>query len=1197
MLAGMSDPGRAAPANATPRPSPASRAARAALGLALLAALAARLLYLGLVAPMPLQSDASGYDAAARRLIANRSYAFPVGPDLWANDVFREDAWGAFTRLPANAWSMPGYTWFLTGIYRIAGTGPERIVVVRVVQALIGTLTLALLFRLADTLLGRRTAWVALVLAAVYPPGIQSTQHLLTETLFTLLIAGQVALMVWAARSRSVLACGLLGLVSAAAIYVRPIAICVPGLLLALEAWRWFRAPTGREPAGRLISRFALLGLVIVLLMTPWWMRNGRLYGAFVPFGSATDLPAVQGELFARGQPFRHETLAQHAQISRTGYDDHRYARETAAEIRKLLPPLSPRAWAESQLARAGMLGSALTSPYNFYSTPVAASSPGFVMQVVLIALALVGLWRARRGAMAVVFLGGLAVCFIAVQWTVSMPWSRYFYPMMPFLITLAAAGLVGARAPAEAREPHGPRRRSPATAGGRERPASVVTRPAPSATPPWLRRAPLALVILAGGGLLLLLSAGIPPPAAYTNDFVLHLSLARGLAENHTLDFWHSTDLGYPALRLYQPFYHLTLAVLNAATGGALGLPWIAQILLVALGLALPAGVYLGVRRWLIHEDLEPTEASWAAAIAALLGVVSCSFSGFGYDALQSVYSRYGVVTQTWSMVFFAPAFAWTAGYLTGRVRSPWPGLALSLLVWGFSMIVGVMLAMCVALRAGVEAVVRRDARAVARGAGYFLLLAVVTAFLWWPLVADSPWVNYPRPFFAAWVNEGFGRSAAFKALFGGTLLDGASLEVRGRAPVMTALLAIGVVALFGHWRRRPALVVYLIVGIALWFSFFAGKDVWGGLLYALPLLRSYQWGRMEAMVQFWATIIVAIGVVRAWPVVWDRSPAAGRWAVVAAAVAALALLARLPIATASYDRSVLAAARAGDAGRIVRDLAPRLRGETTRTYVGGPTTWEGRMTTGHVLTGVALVGEGIAGAGRMYQGMNYASAMVYLWDGVSPWGASLLSIGHWLAPCGMVPRLPVVTPADEVGAGMCLARARTSSPLAFFSTLAATPPRTLTEDQIVARQRALLAAPETDGFLPFRPGRAPARELPGSFAPLRSMVASGNRFARVAPGVAASRLRIEAPADGAVVFPVPFHPRLRGSVDGADVSPVPVVPGYAALAVRAGVHDVALTYRTDHVRDALFLLSVVLLGAGAVASRRRRPAPEPVT
>lgn len=417
-----------------------------ALGSVLALAFAVRLLHFGLVPPAPVGSDASGYDAAARRLIASGTYAFPMGRALWSDDVFREDAWGAFEHMPPNAFSMPGYPWFLAGIYRLSGTGPERFQAARVVQALIASLTLALLFLVGDTVLGRRAAWAGLALNALYPPSVWATQYLLTETLFTLLLVAQVALMVWAARSRRLLAYGGLGVATAAAVYVRPVAVLVPVLLLALETYRTVRgSAAGRALPGQ-AARFAVLGLTITVLMAPWWIRNQRLYGVFMPTTSASVLPPVQGELLIRGLPVPDESYAQYALPALTGNDDHAYAVGVAKRIRAIMPPASPTDRAAAQLERMRMLGSALTSPFAFPVTrdPLPGWQP--VMQVAILALASIGLWRHRHRADALLLLGGVAATIILVHWQVSMLTPRYLYPAMPLLLLLAAAALGPAR-------------------------------------------------------------------------------------------------------------------------------------------------------------------------------------------------------------------------------------------------------------------------------------------------------------------------------------------------------------------------------------------------------------------------------------------------------------------------------------------------------------------------------------------------------------------------------------------------------------------------------------------------------------------------------------------------------------------------------------------------------------------------------
>jgi len=61
-------------------------------------------------------------------------------------------------------------------------------------------------------------------------------------------------------------------------------------------------------------------------------------------------------------------------------------------------------------------------------------------MQVVLLALACIGVWRQRRRADVVLLLAGVVVAIVAVHWQVSMLFPRYLYPVMPLVLMLAAA-------------------------------------------------------------------------------------------------------------------------------------------------------------------------------------------------------------------------------------------------------------------------------------------------------------------------------------------------------------------------------------------------------------------------------------------------------------------------------------------------------------------------------------------------------------------------------------------------------------------------------------------------------------------------------------------------------------------------------------------------------------------------------------
>src|SRR5438105_8750844 len=76
------------------------------------------------------------------------------------------------------AFRPPGYPYFLAAVYAVAG---DHINLARVLQALLGTISVGLIGLIALRLFGRRAALIALVLAAIYPPLVLSSSTLISE--------------------------------------------------------------------------------------------------------------------------------------------------------------------------------------------------------------------------------------------------------------------------------------------------------------------------------------------------------------------------------------------------------------------------------------------------------------------------------------------------------------------------------------------------------------------------------------------------------------------------------------------------------------------------------------------------------------------------------------------------------------------------------------------------------------------------------------------------------------------------------------------------------------------------------------------------------------------------------------------------------------------------------------------------------
>jgi 4-amino-4-deoxy-L-arabinose transferase-like glycosyltransferase len=171
----------------------------------------------------------------------------------------------------ASALRPPAYPYLLSAVYEIAGV---HVNAGRLVGALLGTVTVGLVFLVALRLFDRRHALWAAGLTAVFPPLVWGSAALLSETLFTPLVLLAVLLLLSARASPRVWTVAAAGAVLGVAALTRSNgALLVAAALVAVVPLR--------RP--RLV--LALLAAFVVVLV-PWTVRNERALDAFRPLGT-----------------------------------------------------------------------------------------------------------------------------------------------------------------------------------------------------------------------------------------------------------------------------------------------------------------------------------------------------------------------------------------------------------------------------------------------------------------------------------------------------------------------------------------------------------------------------------------------------------------------------------------------------------------------------------------------------------------------------------------------------------------------------------------------------------------------------------------------------------------------------------------------------------------------------------------------
>jgi 4-amino-4-deoxy-L-arabinose transferase-like glycosyltransferase len=204
--------------------------------------------------------------------------------------------------IPHFAVRTPGYPLFLAGCQTIFG---ERTLAVRLVQAALGTVSVYLVYRLTrqvtsvhgsstDGPTSTSRPWtaplVAAAITAVNPYYLLMSSLILSEAVFVpLMLATLWGLAVlWAepgrptgrARSTTDLVGLASGAAAGAAILVRPSwGLFIPAVLVM-----WVIASVRDRSALIAAARGAgIIVLGLALVMTPWWVRNARIFHRFVP--------------------------------------------------------------------------------------------------------------------------------------------------------------------------------------------------------------------------------------------------------------------------------------------------------------------------------------------------------------------------------------------------------------------------------------------------------------------------------------------------------------------------------------------------------------------------------------------------------------------------------------------------------------------------------------------------------------------------------------------------------------------------------------------------------------------------------------------------------------------------------------------------------------------------------------------------
>jgi 4-amino-4-deoxy-L-arabinose transferase-like glycosyltransferase len=391
-----------------------------AVWLAVAVGIAARLAFaLGYWVDKPLTHDEREYLLIARNVAEGRGFVH-LQPDG--------------TPAPGEHFGRaPGYPVFLAAVIRVTDAPPAADVpllrAIRTVQAVLGGVLVWLVAWLAMRAAGPKAGAAAGWLAAVYPPLAWTPAYIWSETLFSVLALGCVAVLSLDRRSRGLYVAA--GALAGLAVLTRPAMLFFLPLAALWLAWK-------REWRGAV-----LLSLACAFVVMPWTIRNVREYGRFVLVASEGGitfwtgnhpLAVGEGDLAANPQLKRENVAlrARHPGLTPEELEPL-YYRDALRFIRE-----QPLAWAGLMTRKAFYTVVPVGPSYRLHSALYFGASVLSYLAVLPFALAgLVRLARARRLPAPLLLLAAssLLVCLVF------FPQERFRIPVVdPALLVMAAS-------------------------------------------------------------------------------------------------------------------------------------------------------------------------------------------------------------------------------------------------------------------------------------------------------------------------------------------------------------------------------------------------------------------------------------------------------------------------------------------------------------------------------------------------------------------------------------------------------------------------------------------------------------------------------------------------------------------------------------------------------------------------------------
>lgn len=198
---------------------------------------------------------------------------------------------------------MPGQPLLLAAVFLIFGKGTAGLYAAKILMILIGAAGIYGIYLIAKSFGGIKVALVVACLFAVSVPHILTDTLTLTETPFATSFIFLIYFSIRLAQKQNMSNLYWLMFFYIAALMFRPTVALYPLLLFVYLLLK-------KYPIRLMLKQAAVAAVILLVVLTPWWIRNYSHYHQFIPLTGGSGNPLLLGTYQGQGYP-NNETAQQ----------------------------------------------------------------------------------------------------------------------------------------------------------------------------------------------------------------------------------------------------------------------------------------------------------------------------------------------------------------------------------------------------------------------------------------------------------------------------------------------------------------------------------------------------------------------------------------------------------------------------------------------------------------------------------------------------------------------------------------------------------------------------------------------------------------------------------------------------------------------------------------------------------------------